>query len=119
MKKTIEKIQNYSLDTKKTIIWSIVILLGISLAIWRTSVFKKRIKESAEEMKESVGVFLPKEELNYFREGMEMIGEMKDTIKEAGGTIKEAVELIKEIEDKEIEKEGQIIEGDNNINNTQ
>ncbi len=44
----LEKIQKLPLTTRKIILWSIVIVIGIAFSFWRISVFRSRLSEMRE-----------------------------------------------------------------------
>ncbi len=102
--KFIKNLQKLPEKQKIIIIWSIVIVLGLSFSVWRISLFASDMKiVGKDNFQTKTGIEIPQEkiaeETNEVKKGFDAIRESTDTIREGFSLMRDLIEEIKEMEE--------------------
>ncbi len=99
--KFVSKLQKLPDNKKNIILWSIIIVVGLSFSIWRINVFISEIEVIRDSsFKDQTGIEIIKKETgNEIGEGLEIIRESTKEIKEGAILIREIFEEIRKMEE--------------------
>ncbi len=104
--KFIKKLQKLPEKQKIIIIWSIIIVLGLSFSVWRISLLVSNMESIGKNnFQEKTGIEIPQpqektmEEVSEVKKGFDTIRESTDTIKEGFILMRNLIEEIEEMEE--------------------